>query len=45
VMIHEEREVCLLNEQRHWPLQNQTRGSRLGSLSIDRPFIYYDDRN
>jgi hypothetical protein len=33
-----EREVCLLNEQRHWPLQNQTRGSRLGSL-------YYDDRN
>jgi hypothetical protein len=25
-------EVCLLKEQRHWPLQNQTRGSRLGSL-------------
>jgi hypothetical protein len=24
--------VCLLKEQRHWPLQNQTRGSRLGSL-------------
>jgi hypothetical protein len=24
-------EVCLLKEQRHWPLQNQTRGSRLGS--------------
>jgi hypothetical protein len=25
-------EVCLLKEQRHWPLQNQTRGSRLDSL-------------
>jgi hypothetical protein len=24
--------VCLLKEQRHWPLQNQARGSRLGSL-------------
>jgi hypothetical protein len=27
-----EREVCLLKEHRHWPLQNQARGSRLGSL-------------
>ena len=25
-------EVCLLKEHRHWPLQNQARGSRLGSL-------------
>ena len=33
-----EREVCLLKEQRHRPLQNQTRGSRLGSL-------YYDNKN
>ena len=32
-----EREVCLLKEQRHRPLQNQTRGSRLGSL-------YYDNK-
>ena len=24
--------VCLLKEHRHWPLQNQARGSRLGSL-------------
>ena len=31
-------EVCLLKEQRHRPLQNQTRGSRLGSL-------YYDNKN
>ena len=23
-----EREVCLLHDQRHWPLQNQARGSR-----------------
>ncbi len=30
-----EREVCLLKEQRHRPLQNQTRGSRLGSLEYD----------
>jgi hypothetical protein len=28
----QKRRFCLLNEQRHWPLQNQTRGSRLGSL-------------
>ena len=27
-----ERGFCLLNEQRHWRLQNQARGSRLGSL-------------
>ena len=32
------REVCLLNDQRHRPLLNQTRASRLGSL-------YYDNRN
>ena len=25
-------EVCLLKEHRHWPLENQARGSRLGSL-------------
>ena len=31
-----EREVCLLKEQRHRPLQNQTRKSRLGSLYYDR---------
>jgi hypothetical protein len=24
--------VCLLKEHRHWPLENQARGSRLGSL-------------
>jgi len=39
--VHEEipeREVYLLNEHRHWPLPNQTRGSRLGSL-------YFDDKN
>ena len=33
--IKQEREVCLLKEQRHRPLQNQTRGSRLGSLQYD----------
>ena len=27
-----ERGVCLLKEHRHWPLQNQARGSRLGLL-------------
>ena len=36
--IAKEREVCLLKEQRHRPLQNQTRGSR-------RVWLYYDNKN